>query len=75
MMRGASYLRQCVAVEHRGDRYSTHDLPGANDSGIISFLYALTNYYSEYLAAGANRTRECQVLRMDAAAVVCDVCV
>ena len=42
MMHGASYLHQCVAIEHHGDRYSTHDLSGANDAGIISFLYTLT---------------------------------
>ena len=72
MMRGASYLRQCVAIEHRGDRYSTHGLPGANDSGIISFLYTLTNYY---LAPGVILTRECQLLRMGGPGVVCGVCV
>ena len=72
MMHGASYLRQHVAIEHRGDRYSTHGLPGTNDSGIISFLYTLTDYY---LAPGATLKRECQVLRMDGPAVVCDVCV
>ena len=70
MMHGASYLRQCVAIEHRGDRYSTHGLPGANDSGIISFLYTLPDYY---LAPVAILTCECQVLRMGSPGVVCNV--
>ena len=41
MMHHASYLRRYVALEHRGDRYSTHGLPGANYSSISASIYWL----------------------------------
>ena len=41
MVHHASYRRQHVAIEHGGDRYSTHGLPSANYSSISALIYWL----------------------------------